>query len=105
MTTNDLQESSTELSALEGYAAWAERYDEEDNPLALIEGPALVAACGDVFGLRVLDVGCGTGRHTLPIAEMGANVVGLDFSPEMLAVARRRIDGLGISTSVEFHRH
>jgi ubiquinone/menaquinone biosynthesis C-methylase UbiE len=103
--SNDVQEYAEELSVLDGYAAWAERYDDEDNPLALIEAPAVREACGDVFGKRVLDVGCGTGRHSIPLAEMSANVVGLDFSPEMLAVARRRIEGLGIAANVEFQQH
>jgi ubiquinone/menaquinone biosynthesis C-methylase UbiE len=94
-------ESEVELCPLDGYAAWAERYDEEDNPLALLEGPAIISACGDVKGLRVLDVGCGTGRHTVPLLEMGARVVGLDFSPEMLAVARQRT----ANRTVEFFQH
>src|SRR6266852_647631 len=36
---------------------------------------------------RVLDLGCGTGRITVPLAELGYFVVGLDFSPVMLAHA------------------
>lgn len=46
-------------------------------------------------GGRVLEVGCGTGRVTLAIAAAGVEVVGLDRSPHMLAVAeakRRRGD-------------
>lgn len=87
-----LPETDVELSVLDGYAAWAQRYDEEDNPLALIEGPAILEACGNVAGLSILDVGCGTGRHSLPLIKAGANVVGVDFSAEMLAVASRRFE-------------
>jgi len=110
---SSIPESPTELSPLDGYAAWAERYDDEDNPLALLEGPAILEACGQVAGLRILDLGCGTGRHSLPLIQAGAHVVGLDFSPEMLAVARRRFEDL-LSTlsprtanlgSAEFHQH
>lgn len=36
----------------------------------------------------VLEIGCGTGRVTLPIAAAGVTVVGLDRSPWMLQVAR-----------------
>jgi SAM-dependent methyltransferase len=36
----------------------------------------------------VLDLGCGTGRHDFLLAEMGYEVVGVDLSEEMLAVAR-----------------
>jgi ubiquinone/menaquinone biosynthesis C-methylase UbiE len=43
---------------------------------------------GDLRGRRVLDVGCGTGRLTLALAERGAKVWGVDSSEEMLAQAR-----------------
>ncbi len=39
----------------------------------------------------VLELACGTGRVTLPLARSGANVTGLDISPHMLAVARRKL--------------
>jgi ubiquinone/menaquinone biosynthesis C-methylase UbiE len=38
----------------------------------------------------VLELGCGTGRVTLPVARSGARIVGVDRSAEMLAYARRR---------------
>jgi ubiquinone/menaquinone biosynthesis C-methylase UbiE len=38
----------------------------------------------------VLELGCGTGRVTLPLANAGVEVVGIDRSAEMLARARRR---------------
>jgi len=39
---------------------------------------------------RVLDVGCGTGRHVAELAARGYDVVGVDRSAEMLAIAKRR---------------
>jgi SAM-dependent methyltransferase len=41
-------------------------------------------------GEGVLELGCGTGRVTLPIAAAGVSVVGLDSSPAMLDVARTK---------------
>jgi ubiquinone/menaquinone biosynthesis C-methylase UbiE len=43
-----------------------------------------------VAGLRVLDVGTGTGRAAIALAKRGAIVTGVDASAEMLAVAERR---------------
>jgi trans-aconitate methyltransferase len=40
-------------------------------------------------GERVLDLGCGTGRHAAALSEVGAIVTGLDADIDMLAVARR----------------
>jgi malonyl-CoA O-methyltransferase len=65
-------------------------YDHDANPLQGLEGPAVRAAVGDVRELNVLDLGCGTGRHSLWLAAAGATVTGVDFSEGMLAEARRK---------------
>lgn len=39
---------------------------------------------------RVLDVGCGAGRHALELQQRGQEVVGIDVSPKAVAVARER---------------
>ena len=41
-------------------------------------------------GHAVLELGCGTGRVTIPIAAAGVEVTGLDNAPAMLEVARRK---------------
>jgi SAM-dependent methyltransferase len=45
----------------------------------------------DVSGKTVLDIGCGTGRLALFLADRGAEVVGVDFSPAMVSRARRQL--------------
>jgi SAM-dependent methyltransferase len=82
-------ETPDELPVREGYAAWASCYDIDGNPLIALEGPAMREWFGPVRGRRVLDLGCGTGRHTLALVEAGADVVALDLTPEMLDRARR----------------
>ena len=71
-----------------GYDRWAAVYDKDANPLQALEQPRFQDACGDVVGLTVLDLGCGTGRHTQWLASRGATVTAVDFSEEMLAKAR-----------------
>lgn len=44
---------------------------------------------------RVLDVACGTGRHSVGLAKLGYAVTGADLSPSYLALARRRARGSG----------
>jgi SAM-dependent methyltransferase len=43
---------------------------------------------------RIVDAGCGTGRHAAALAEAGFEVTGIDASPELLEVARRRLQTL-----------
>ena len=42
---------------------------------------------------RIVDLGCGHGRHALALAELGCTVVGLDASTTLLARARELADG------------
>jgi 2-polyprenyl-3-methyl-5-hydroxy-6-metoxy-1,4-benzoquinol methylase len=44
-----------------------------------------------VQGHDILDLGCGTGNMSVRLARGGAKVVGVDLSPEMLAVAREKV--------------
>lgn len=51
---------------------------------------------------RVLDVGCGTGRYAVALAERGADVVGIDISPAMLDLARARARQRGVAARCRF---
>jgi SAM-dependent methyltransferase len=42
--------------------------------------------------LRILDLGCGQGRHVIELARRGYEVTGLDLSPYLLGVARERAE-------------
>jgi len=46
----------------------------------------------EVYGKRVLELGCGTGTMLVEGAQRGLHVVGVDRSPAMLAVAQRRVN-------------
>jgi ubiquinone/menaquinone biosynthesis C-methylase UbiE len=80
-------------SIRDGYDQWAAVYDHDANPLVALEEPLVRAALGDVAGLEVLDLGCGTGRHALWLAAAGATVTALDFSAGMLEEAKRKPGG------------
>lgn len=48
-------------------------------------------------GLRVLDVGCGGGLVSEPLARLGASVTGIDPTVDSIAVARRHAEAMGLS--------
>jgi len=51
-------------------------------------------------GQRVLDLGCGTGALTLRAARKGAFVKGIDVNPEMLEIARKRVEAENLTDRV-----
>ena len=57
------------------------------------ERPATLSLLPPVAGQRVLDAGCGPGAYCEWLAAQGASVVGIDSSPKMVALARRRLGG------------
>ncbi|MDQ3769227.1 MAG: class I SAM-dependent methyltransferase [Actinomycetota bacterium] len=73
--------------------AWSERagtYDRVTGQVTAGVAEPLLDAAGVEAGMRVLDVGCGTGVVTAAAAARGAHATGVDMADGMLAVARER---------------
>jgi SAM-dependent methyltransferase len=51
-------------------------------------------------GTRVLEVACGSGRVLVPLVRAGFEVVGIDLSPHMLALARAKLDAAGLDADL-----
>jgi len=83
-----------------GYDHWAASYDDDGNPLPVLEGTLVEELLGNVSGLEVLDLGCGTGRHAIAMARRGARVTAVDFSEGMLERAKRKIGDAKVSFQV-----
>ncbi len=60
----------------------------------------LVAACDIAPGQRVLDVATGTGNVAIVAAQAGAEVIGLDLTPELFDAARRRLAETGLEVEL-----
>lgn len=67
---------------------------------ALVEASRVtIQGAGELAGARVLDVATGTGNFALLAAEAGAQVIGVDFEPALLAIARARAARAGLAAS------
>jgi SAM-dependent methyltransferase len=66
---------------------------EKPAPESAREALAAARLADCTAGARVLDAGCGAGRHALPLAHEGYRVVGLDRSEGLLRAARRGAEG------------
>jgi SAM-dependent methyltransferase len=73
------------------HAGWekaATEYDRRFGELTIQAAGPLLDAAGAAPGLRLLDVACGPGYVAAAAARKGSSVVGIDFSSEMVAIAR-----------------
>jgi 2-polyprenyl-3-methyl-5-hydroxy-6-metoxy-1,4-benzoquinol methylase len=53
--------------------------------------------------VRILDIGCGTGRHAIELAQRGYDIVGIDLSEAQLNKARHKADRLCLQ--IDFQKH
>ena len=60
-------------------------------------GEALVGRLGIKGGLKVLDLGCGDGTTAVPLARLGADVLGVDIAGNLVEAGNRRAQELGLS--------
>jgi SAM-dependent methyltransferase len=78
----------------------AARYDRVTRSLPVVTDdiPFYVALAQEAAsqGQSVLELGCGTGRVTIPMAQTGARVTGLDNAGPMLEIARRKATDAGV---------
>lgn len=75
----------------DGYKVWAANYDKNKNLLIEVEEPVVKSILDKLMPGSALDSACGTGRYSLILKKLGYKVTGIDFSPEMLAVAKKQI--------------
>jgi ubiquinone/menaquinone biosynthesis C-methylase UbiE len=55
-----------------------------------------------LMNLQILDLGCGTGRNSNYLAQMGNQVIGIDIAPSALKIAEERAKKLGLAQDVKY---
>jgi 2-polyprenyl-3-methyl-5-hydroxy-6-metoxy-1,4-benzoquinol methylase len=62
----------------------------------------VMSQAGDVRGMKICDIGCGSGRFVAALAKRGAQVTGVDFAPEMLKLGAKLAEREGVSDNCKF---
>jgi 2-polyprenyl-3-methyl-5-hydroxy-6-metoxy-1,4-benzoquinol methylase len=57
---------------------------------------------GDVQGVKICDIGCGSGRFVTALAKRGAEVTGVDFAPEMLRLGAQLAEKEGVADRCKY---
>jgi 2-polyprenyl-6-hydroxyphenyl methylase/3-demethylubiquinone-9 3-methyltransferase len=110
----ETQTSTVDDEEIARFAALAARWWDERGPMAPLHklNPLRLAwikaeiaarfgrdpkAADALAGLRILDIGCGGGILSEPLARMGASVVGIDPSAEVIAAAKLHAAEVGLA--------
>ena len=73
------------------YNAWADQYDNNINPTRDLDKTVTKESLSNIDFFKVLELGCGSGKNTEWLITRAEKVVGLDFSKNMLDLAKRKI--------------
>ena len=87
---------SSETNLTAERALWAAGDPDAIAELTWDVGAVVAGTVAIEAGMKVLDVGTGTGSVAIRAAQAGADVVGLDIAPEQFDVARRRAADAGV---------
>lgn len=88
------------------FANYALKYDQESFTFGTIrECDFLETEMNFNKNIKILDIGCGTGRHSIELAKRGYNVVGIDLSESMLNRAQEKALAEKLNLTVMFQKY
>ncbi|WP_126974036.1 class I SAM-dependent DNA methyltransferase [Gynurincola endophyticus] len=88
------------MNVEKAYNEWSAQYDTNLNKTRDLEAVSLRETLGDTAFRNCLEIGCGTGKNTEWLITKGDEILAVDLSEEMLAIARRKV----ISDQVAFRK-
>jgi len=79
------------LSIEKAYNSWASQYDTNENKTRDLDKKATTSTLSKFSFDSVIELGCGTGKNTQWLVQQAKKVICLDFSQEMLAIAKKKV--------------
>jgi len=79
------------MSIQNAYNEWSEIYDTNENLTRDLDQKVIRDTFNNQHFQSILELGCGTGKNTVFLAEIGANVHALDFSLGMIEKAKEKV--------------
>ncbi len=82
---------------------YGQKYDHECFTQGTIECDFIEKEINFNKELKIIDIGCGTGRHSIELSKRGYSITGIDLSESLLERARKKAKQNGLK--LEFLRH
>ncbi|MDX6383057.1 MAG: hypothetical protein QOK48_630 [Blastocatellia bacterium] len=79
------------MNIQQSYTEWSTTYDQDRNLTRDLDQAVTREALANLRCQSVLEIGCGTGKNTTLLSQIGKQVLALDFSAGMLEQARRKL--------------
>jgi ubiquinone/menaquinone biosynthesis C-methylase UbiE len=81
----------TRMAIQAAYNEWSSTYDSDSNATRDLDRVVTEWGLGTSRFASVIEIGCGTGKNTRLLSQIGTRVLALDFSDSMLAHAQRKL--------------
>lgn len=79
------------MSIQNSYNEWSEIYDSNENLTRDLDDKVTRETLSNLRFKSILEIGCGTGKNTVFLAQIGENVHALDFSQGMIEKAKEKV--------------
>lgn len=84
----------------QAYTEWSATYDQDRNLTRDLDEVVTRETLKDSHFKSILEIGCGTGKNTSLLAQIGEQVLSLDFSEAMIAKARAKTPGENVTFKI-----
>ena len=88
------------MSIQKAYNEWSGTYDTDENLTRDLDQKVTRESLANLHFDSILEIGCGTGKNTIFLAQIGAHVHALDFSEGMIEKAREKVEAESVKFSV-----
>jgi malonyl-CoA O-methyltransferase len=88
------------MSIQQAYNDWSASYDTDENLTRDLDQKVTREALSNARFESILEIGCGTGKNTSFLSQIGQRVHALDFSPGMIEKAREKVKAENVRFSI-----
>ena len=79
------------MQVKKAYQSWSVIYDQNENKTRDLDLLITQAVLKSIAFEKLVEIGCGTGKNTQWLADKAIKIIAMDFSSEMLAIAKKKV--------------